>query len=74
MDIIVAAYQIEKRGDNFVILEETLADEQYGVGFKLGNTELRDKVQKVLEEMAKDGTMAKISEKWFGRDVTIIGK
>jgi polar amino acid transport system substrate-binding protein len=74
MDIIVAAYQIEKRGDNFVILEETLADEQYGVGFKLGNTGLRDKVQKVLEEMAKDGTMAKISEKWFGRDVTIIGK
>lgn len=74
MDIIVAAYQIEKRGDNFVILEETLADEQYGVGFKLGNTGLRDKVQKVLEEMANDGTMAKISEKWFGRDVTIIGK
>lgn len=74
MDIIVAAYQIEKRGDNFIILEETLADEQYGVGFKLGNTGLRDKVQKVLEEMAKDGTMAKISEKWFGRDVTIIGK
>lgn len=74
MDVIVANYQIEQRGDNFVILEETLADEQYGVGFLLGNTELRDKVQKVLEEMAADGTMAKISEEWFGKDVTIIGK
>jgi polar amino acid transport system substrate-binding protein len=74
MDVIVADYQIEQRGDNFVKLEETLADEQYGVGFLLGNTELRDKVQKALEQMAEDGTMAKISEQWFGEDVTIIGK
>lgn len=36
--------------------------------------ELRDKVQGALDEMAADGTMAEISEKWFGRDVTTIGK
>ena len=36
--------------------------------------ELRDKVQAALEEMAADGTMAEISDKWFGRDVTVIGK
>ena len=27
-----------------------------------------------LKEMAADGTMAKISEKWFSSDVTTIGK
>ena len=48
--------------------------EEYGVGFLKGNKTLRDKVQKTLEEMAKDGTMAKISNKWFGADVTTIGK
>lgn len=74
MDEIVARYQIEKRGDNFVVIEETLAAEEYGVGFLLGNEELRDKVQGVLEEMAADGTMAEISDKWFGKDVTTIGK
>lgn len=74
MDIIVASYQIEKRGDNFTIIEETLAAEEYGVGFLLGNEELRDKVQTALEEMAVDGKLAEISKKWFGSDITIIGK
>ena len=76
MDVIVAGYQIEQRedGDNYVILEETLAAEEYGIGFKKGNEALRDKVQTTLEEMAADGTMAEISNKWFGRDVTVIGK
>ena len=64
MDIGVAKYQLEQRGDAFVILDGTLAAEQYGIGFKLGNTELRDAVQKTLDEMAADGTFAKIAEKW----------
>lgn len=73
MDIVVAGYQIEKRNnDDFIILDEKLSGEKYGVGFKKGNTELRDKVDKVLKEMAQDGTLKQISEKWFGRDVTII--
>lgn len=76
MDVIVAGYQIENRDDkdNYVILEETLASEEYGIGFKKGNEELRDKVQAALEDMAADGTMKTISEKWFGVDVTTIGK
>ncbi len=76
MDVIVAGYQIEQRadGDNYVILEESLASEEYGIGFKKGNEALRDQVQKTLEEMAADGTMEKISFDWFGRDVTTIGK
>ena len=76
MDVIVAGYQIEQRddGDQYVILDETLASEKYGIGFKKGNEELRDKVQATLEEMAADGTLEKISDEWFGRDVTIIGK
>ena len=73
-DVIVANYQIEGRQADFIVLEQNLAEEEYGVGFLKGNTEMRDKVQKALEDMAKDGTMAEISEKWFGEDVTIIGK
>ena len=74
MDVIVAGYQIQQRESDFVILDETIASEVYGIGFKKGNTGLRDQVQAVLEEMAADGTMTEISEKWFGEDVTIIGK
>ncbi len=74
MDSVMASYQIQQRNLDFVILDETLASEVYGVGFKKGNTGLRDQVQAVLEEMAADGTMKEISEKWFGQDVTTIGK
>lgn len=74
MDDVVASYQIEQRQADFVVLEETLAAEEYGIGFKLGNEELRDQVQATLEEMAADGTLADISNKWFGKDITTIGK
>ena len=74
MDVIVAGYQISQRNADFVILEDSLAAEEYGIGFKKGNTELRDKVQGALEEMAEDGTLKAISEKWFSEDVTTIGK
>ena len=74
MDVIVAGYQIQQRNADFVILDDSLSAEEYGVGFKKDNTEVRDKVQKTLEEMAADGTLKGISEKWFGEDVTTIGK
>ena len=74
MDVIVAGYQIQQRNADFIILEDSLSAEEYGVGFKKGNTELRDKVQATLEEMAADGTLKSVSEKWFGEDVTTIGK
>lgn len=74
MDIVVASYQIESRGADFTILDESIASEEYGIGFAKGNEALRDTVQTTLEEMAADGTMAEISEKWFGEDITTIGK
>lgn len=74
MDVIVAGYQMQEREGSFKILEESLASEEYAIGFKKGNTELCEKVQQTLEEMAADGTMAEISEKWFGEDITTVGK
>ena len=64
MDIGVAYYQMNSREnpDNFIILDQEISSEQYGVGFKLGNEELRDKVQATLDEMAADGTVAEIAE------------
>lgn len=74
MDVVVAEYQITQRNVDFVTLDDTLSAEQYAIGFKKGNEALRDKVQGALEEMAADGTLKEISEKWFGKDITTIGK
>jgi polar amino acid transport system substrate-binding protein len=74
IDEIVANYYIEKQDDSFRVLDEALAEEDYGVGFRVKDQALRDEVQKHLEEMAADGTLAEISEAWFGKDITTIGK
>ena len=74
MDLIVANYSIQQGKKNFVVLSETLAPEKYGIAFSKKNKKLRDNVQKTLEDMAKDGTLAEITKKWFGSDISKIGK
>ena len=62
---VVNYHIVEKFGaGNFKILDEPLSQEQYGIGFKKGNTELRDQVQKTLDEMFKDGTVDKIAQRY----------
>ena len=73
MDIGVADYQMEQRDAEFVILDEYLATEQYGIGFKLGNEELRDTVQATLMEMVEDGTFMKIATEWGLEDSVCLG-
>ena len=63
MDIGVANYEIKARG-GFRMLEQRVSSEEYAVGFKLGNTELRNQVQETLLEMLADGTFAKIAQEW----------
>lgn len=70
MDEIVARYYMEKNEGKFRVLDETLEDELYVIGFRKGDQALCDEVVKYLKEMKKDGTLAKISEKWFGSDIT----
>ena len=63
-DVGVATFNINSKSGEYVILEEPLSTEQYAVGFKLGNTELRDQVNAELLKMAEDGTMMKIAENY----------
>ena len=60
VDIGVAQYQLQSRGYKFRMREEPLSTEQYAIGFKQGNTELRDQVQETLDEMLADGTFDEI--------------
>lgn len=74
IDVGVADYQIASRGEDFVKLDEKLATEQYGVGFKLGNEELKNQVEATLLEMAEDGTFMTIAEKYGLTDSVCLGK
>ncbi|MBS7340098.1 MAG: amino acid ABC transporter substrate-binding protein [Lachnospiraceae bacterium] len=74
IDIGVASYQIESRGDGYMILDEKLATEQYGIGFLLGNEELKNQVEKTLLEMVDDGKFMEIAEKYGLGDSVCLGK
>lgn len=74
VDIGVANYQIQSRGSGYVILEEKLATEQYGIGFLLGNEELKDQVESTLLEMADDGKFMEIAKKYGLEESVCLGK
>ena len=74
IDLVVANDNINRSGKNFRILKESLGDEEFGIGFRKADKTLANKVWETLLAMAKDGTVAKISVKWLGADISIIGK
>ncbi len=72
MDSVVANYSIAQTKKPFKVIDESLANEGYGIGFRKNEPELRDAVWNILKEMQADGTVTAISQKWFGRDISVI--
>lgn len=72
IDIGVANYQLKSRGEGYKMLEETLSTEQYAIGFKKGNQELCDIVNKDLKKLTEDGTVAKLAGKYEISDMVTL--
>lgn len=68
-DEIFARYAVSKEADQYQVASEVFNSENYGIGFRLEDVALRDKVDVIIDEMAADGTAAEISMKWFGEDL-----
>lgn len=69
IDKVFGDYYITENGEGKLeMLEEQLADEEYGIAFKKDNQELAGLILGTLDELVKDGTAAQISQKWFGED------
>ncbi|MCY6484343.1 ABC transporter substrate-binding protein [Clostridium aestuarii] len=68
MDAQVGGYYLAKNPGKFEVLEEKVSEEPMGVGFKKEDTELKEAIQKAIDELKKDGTLSKLSVKWFGFD------
>ena len=70
VDEIAARYEVIRFPGTFEIINLTVGPgTEFGIGFRKDNTELRDRVQKVFDEMIKDGTAENISVRWFGADL-----
>lgn len=70
-DEIIGRYYISKHTDEIQAIDTVIGTvSQFGIAFRKDDQKLRDEVQKVFDEMKADGTVAKISEKWFAKDIT----
>ena len=69
-DELIARYVANKSFGKFDLVNVSIGTiAEMAVGFRKEDTELRDKVQKVFEDMIRDGTAKAISEKWFNADL-----
>ena len=55
-----------------MILDEPIQNEQYGIGFKKGNDELCDIVNADLQELANEGKVAELAEKYEIADMVTL--
>ena len=66
-DGVIARYLMTKEPGKYKIVEGTdYGADNFAIGFRKDDTELRDKINGILAEMKKDGTADKIVEKWLG--------
>ena len=69
LDEVVGRYYTAKRPDDYAVLEDNFGTEEYGVGLRKDDSELLVGLQKALDEMKADGSAARISTEWFGKDI-----
>ncbi|WP_320005808.1 amino acid ABC transporter substrate-binding protein [Maridesulfovibrio sp.] len=70
VDNIAGRYSMSQRPGKYIALPGYITSEAFGIAFRKGEDSLRAAVQKTIDAMIADGTMGKISRKWFGEDVT----
>ena len=74
IDVGVAKYQLAQREEGkYVILDEPIQSEQYGIGFAKGNDELKDTVWAEVLKLYDAGEVDKLAEKYEVADMLCIG-
>jgi polar amino acid transport system substrate-binding protein len=71
VDKILINYIMKKQPGQFRVLPQTLGDEYFGIGVRLNDKQLADQIDDALDQLQKNGTIDKISTKWFGSNIVI---
>ena len=69
-DLLVGLHQIDQADRDLRPCGEPLYTEQPAFAVDKGNTKLLDRLNKALAAIKADGTYAKISDKYFGQDIS----
>lgn len=71
IDKILIGYTMSQEPGKYRVLDETLSDEYYGIGCAKGAVALREAIDKALDDLYADGSIEKLSTKWFGENIVI---
>jgi polar amino acid transport system substrate-binding protein len=71
IDKILIGYTMSQDSGKYRMLDESLADEYYGIGCAKGAVALREAIDKALDELYEDGSIEALSTKWFGENIVI---
>lgn len=72
IDRVYANYYLSHEDNlkNYTISHVGYDNEDFAVGVRKSDNQLVQKINTAFETLRKDGTLSKISQKWFGEDVT----
>lgn len=70
VDRLAALDTVKKTNDRLAVAGEAFSRQEAGVAVRKGEPELLKAIDDALAELRKDGTLAQLSQKWFGADVT----
>jgi len=69
-DVIIAGYYVKKDSTSYKFSGVSFNPEPQGIAFRKEDSSLQKKVDAVITKMRADGSLAKLSIKWFGIDIT----
>ena len=69
LDEVVGRYYTAKKPNDYAVLDDHFGTEEYGVGTRKDDTALLAKLQQAMDEMKADGSAARISTDWFGKNI-----
>jgi len=72
IDEVLGNYKNTKMDNALKECKFDFGDDFYAIGFRKDDTELTSKVNDALQELIDEGEAAKISKKWFGKDLVIL--
>ncbi len=70
VDRLAALDLVKKTGDTMAVAGSAFSRLESGVALRKGNDDLLKAIDSAIADMQKDGSLSKLSEKWFGADVT----
>ena len=71
IDIGVAANKIAEYGDEYIMLEESIASEEYGICFRKDDADICAQVEGAFMELVADGTYVELAQQ-YGLDVNAL--